>query len=165
MGYRGDSLTQLAREEPIRRAGGRIRDRVGRDLRDRVRAHTPVAKPPPGAWAEWLRGRKRRPGHLRDSWEIEHLDTGLHYRAVVLTRDPVAPHVEFDTQPHLIMPKQPGGALRYWDRSGRIQFAVVVHHPGTRGQHMMAKAVAEVAVSWQRIGAEEVQQMARTYWG
>lgn len=165
MGYRSDGdIADLFREEPIRHCAERIRTRVGDDLRDRVRAHTPVATPPPGAWSEWLHARRRLPGTLRDSWEVHvHELPGERYVVDVVTQDPVAPYVEWDTEPHLIVPKEPGGVLRFWDREGALQFARSVHHPGTRGQHMMAKALAEVAVSWKVIAEEEFREMARTY--
>lgn len=168
VGYRTERdrhLTDLFDEGPTRRFAHRVAKRVGDDLRRRVAHHTPIAKPPTASvTAEWLKARGRRPGHLRDSWqvgEVELLLDGEIARVPVFTLDPVAPHVEWDTAPHLIAPKQPGGVLRYWDRAGGTVFATLVHHPGTRGVHMMATALAEVAVAWTGIAEEELRQWRR----
>jgi hypothetical protein len=158
------NLEDLFDPRPLERTEKRIVKRVGEELHTRVRRHTPVAKPPPGAWAEWLGARKRSPGTLKNSWRIGDVDVvidGELYRVAVYTLDPVAPHVEWNTQPHLIVPKDPNGLLRYWDRSGGKVFAKVVHHPGTRGVHMMATALTEVVVAWRRIAAEEVRIWTR----
>lgn len=158
------SLESLFEPEPLARCERRIIERVGEDLQARVKHHTPIAKPPPGAEAEWLAARKRLPGHLRDSWkvgEVEVVIEGELLRISVYTLDPVAPHVEWNTAPHLIVPKNPDGVLRYWDKRGGKVFARVVHHPGTRGVHMMATSLVEVAESWKRIAREELRQWAR----
>jgi hypothetical protein len=157
-------LADLFRPEPLDLTAYRIVERVGDDLNQRVRRHTPVATPPPGAAAEWLAARHRRPGHARDSWKVGEVTVilgGERYSIDVYTLDPVMPHIEWDTQPHLIVPKDPNGVLRYWNRVGDRVFAKVVHHPGTRGKHMMATSLVEVAASWQRIGHEELRRWSR----
>lgn len=169
MGYTGGRLADLWREEPIRETARRITDRVGEDLRARVAYHTPVASPPHFAVAdEWLSERGMRyPGKLKRSWKVGQLDAtigGERMTIDVYTDDPVAPFVEWDCAPHLILPRKPGGVLRFRNRFGDVIFAKVVHHPGTRGAHMMATAIAEVAASWEAIGEEEVDRMAREYW-
>lgn len=166
MSYHSNAdLADLFRPEPLDLATHRIVRRVGEDLQSRVRHHSPVAGPPAASvTADWLAARHRRPGHLRDSWqvgEVEVILAGELLRIAVYTLDPVAPHVEWDTAPHLIVPKDPNGMLRYWDRFGNLVFAKVVHHPGTRGKHMMATSLVEVAATWQRIGREEVRRWSR----
>jgi hypothetical protein len=149
----------------MRAAGRRTTERVGADLRERVRRHTPVAKPPPGAAGEWEASRGGRPpGTLRESWRVGKVTvrgSGGLMSIDVYTEDPVAPDVEWDTQPHIIRPRGEGGMLRFWTRSGDVVFATIVHHPGTRGVHMLATALVEVAASWQEIGREEMERWAR----
>lgn len=164
MPYRGDSLADLGDDRGMLAAGRRTAERVADDLHERVVRHTPVAKPPAASVAaEWQRERRRRPGHLKDSWRVGEVTVKLDGEEVtvdVYTLDLVAPHVEWDTQPHLIVPKDPGGLLRYWNHAGETVFAKVVHHPGTRGQHMMATSLVEVAATWESIGSEEMSRWA-----
>lgn len=165
MSYRADgALADFFREEPLIEAARRTTERVGEDLRDRVRRHTPVAKPPPGAEAEWLEARKRAPGTLRESWKVGEVvvRAGVGHMTIdVYTEDPIAPDVEWETMPHLILPQGDAGALRFWDKGGAKVFAKIVHHPGTRGAHMMATSLVEVAASWWDIGAEEFRRWER----
>lgn len=50
-------------------------------------------------------------------------------------------------------------ALRFVEH-GQVIYARVVHHPGTRGANMMAKAVADLEVEFERIANEEMQRWA-----
>ena len=170
MGYTATHpLEDLFRDEPMLDAGRRTTERVGADLHERVRHHTPVAKPPsPAIAGEWLAARKRAPGTLRESWMVGRMTItygGQRMAIDVYTEDPVAPHVEWETAPHLIVPRQKpgehGGVLRFWDHEGNTIFARVVHHPGTRGVHMMSTSLVEVAASWQSIGREEIDRWSQ----
>jgi hypothetical protein len=55
-----------------------------------------------------------------------------------------APFVENDTAPHIIRPRR-AQVLRF-RVGGRVVYAKIVHHPGTKGQHFLAKAVRQVAM-------------------
>jgi hypothetical protein len=156
-------LADFGLSEPMEAAAMRTAERVGQDLLERVKGHTPIAKPPPGHEAEWLAARKRLPGTLRDSWkcgEVEVVNNGRTYTIDVYTNDRVAPDVEWPTRPHMIAPA-PGSMLRFWTSAGETVFARIVHHPGTQGSYMLTTSIAEVAVAWQQIGAEEMDQWAR----
>lgn len=59
---------------------------------------------------------------------------------------PYAPFVEEDTRPHVIRPRRPGGVLRF-KVGGRTVYARIVHHPGTTGQHFLARATRQVGIS------------------
>lgn len=164
MGYRGGSLESFGAAGPMVEAQRRTVERVGADLLERVKDHTPVAKPPPGVEAQWLAARKRIPGTLKESWRCGRATVTLNGHTMeidVYTHDRVAPHVEYPTMPHLIMPRKPGGMLRFWNKFGETIFARLVHHPGTQGSYMLATALAEVAASWQEIGAQEMEKWAR----
>lgn len=176
MGYRGGLLTDLAPplDRGVRRFGRKVSEKVGDDLLKRVRRHTPIAKPGAaeiaasyGSSGAWLRARGgRAPGTLWQSWHVGDVAIefeGARFRVPVLTHDPVAPHVEWDTLPHLIVPRKPGGVLTIPTVGGMV-FARLVHHPGTRGVHMMATALAEIAASWQRTAHEEWASEARRIW-
>lgn len=191
MGYTATgAIADLFDVGPVDRAADRITRRTGEHLHERVTHHTPVATPPRGfdvksgtlpRMETWLSARGgRTPGTLKRSWKIGRVEAiferrrqprdasgafvGRERRSIdVYTTDPIAPHVEWDTQPHIIVPKNPSGWLRFWDRHGAIVFARIVHHPGTRGQHMMATALAETAAAWRGIAVEEVALWARTY--
>lgn len=171
MGYGGGLLADLAAplDRGVDRFARRAANEVGKDLLRRVTMHTPVAKRTPevvasyGTGTAWVTARKRQPGALRDSWEVGEvtlLHAGRYYRVPVFTRDPVAPHVEWPTMPHLIAPRRPGGLLTIPTRHGMV-FAKLVHHPGTQGSYMMATALQEIAATWRaeaaRLWAAEVR--------
>lgn len=176
MAYRGGELVDLAGplEHGIDRFATRATREVGDELKARVRRHTPVAHPSAadfasyGGAAGWIEARHRRPRHLHDSWQVGEVEivgraTGARRRVAVFTLDPVAPHVEWDTLPHLIVPRKPGGVLTVPTSRGMV-FARLVHHPGTRGAHMMATALAEVAVMWRVTVSEQWAVETRRIW-
>jgi hypothetical protein len=175
MPYRGGELVDLA--GPLEHGVGRFATRatreVGDDLRTRVRRHTPVAHPSAADVAsyagavDWEEARHRRPGRLRDSWEAGDVEVisraaGGRRRVVVFTLDPVAPHVEWDTMPHVIRPKR-AKALTV-PTVGGMTLRRSVQHPGTRGQHMMARALGEVAVTWRVTVGEQWAVETRRIW-
>lgn len=177
MGYRGGELADLAPplERGIRRFATRVTRKVGGDLKNRVERRTPVAKDTAAVRASfatlqaWHGSRGGRlPGELKRSWKVGEVEvvlnaSGERRRIDVYTLDPVAPHVEWDTRPHLIEPRKPGGVLTIPTEAGMV-FAKVVHHPGTRGVHMMATALAEVAVEWRATAeAEWVRESGRIW--
>lgn len=67
---------------------------------------------------------------------------GRGFAGIVATDDEIAPYVEWDTAPHIIEPRRPGGTLSWRDREGNRHFAKRVHHPGTTGAHMFAIGAA-----------------------
>lgn len=166
MTYRArGTLTALFDSEPLERAADRITARTGEYLHDRARAHTPVAKPPAGVGAGTFIDERggRRPGTARASWRIGEttVEVGGERQTIeVYSDDPVIPHLEWGTMPHRI-PKTPGAVLRFRGRGGAIVFAKLVHHPGTGALRMMATALSETAVAWERIAREEIERWAR----
>lgn len=168
MGYVADGdIADLFKPDSTQLAGHRITERAGGYLHERAVHHTPVAQKPPGVpERDWLRARRgRRPGTLRDRWHtLPVVETADGFEVEEENDDPVVRHVEYPTRPHLIVPRDPEGWLRWWWKDGAIAFAKVVHHPGTQGSYMLAKALAELSVEWHRIAAEEVARWAEGYW-
>lgn len=164
MGYRGGSLASLGEEAPMLEAARRTAERVGDDLLERTKAHTPIAKPPAASVAtEWLAARKRTPGTLRESWRVGRvtvIEAGHTYAIDVYTHDEIAPFVEWPTMPHIIVPRKAGGRLRFWNKLGATVYATIVHHTGTKGSYMLATALMEVAASWETVGVEEMRRWA-----
>jgi hypothetical protein len=181
-------LPDLFGAAPMISAHHRMTKRGGEELTKEVRRRTPVASPPPGlSRYQFMALRGRAPGSLKESWEtsdVEHSKTltGVERLAVEsFTEDPIAPHVEWDTQPHVIRPRvdrapasvtatgnprlpgtNPRAALRWIDAFGRVRYANEVHHPGTQGKHMMRNSLSELEVTWaEAIGAPEVRRWAR----
>jgi hypothetical protein len=184
MSYRQEgSFDEMFRDEPMLAAGRRTAERVGSDLRARVAHHTPIAHPPPGVdIAEWQASRGgRAPGTLARSWEEEPVVArGGHFEKSVLTHDRIAALVEWETRPHTIRPRpdrapativetgrprgtvEDGRAALRFEGHGGVTYAREVHHPGTRGAHMMATALTEVAAfGFPAIGREEMERWAR----
>lgn len=189
MGYSANAdLQDLFDSTPMIRSIDRMTERGGELLLDEVVARTPIAKPPPGVSpTRFMGSRGRAPGTLRGSWRKGDVErtrgpAGQEGRAIdVYTDDPIAPHVEWDTQPHVIRPRpdraaasvvatgkprrpgtDPMASLAWIGPGGVTRFAREVHHPGTKGVHMMRDAVAEVQGTWDdRFGRDEVTRWAR----
>lgn len=128
--------------------------RMAFEIKEKVRRYTPTAVRPPKVSAGVFQSERdnRRPGTLKDSWEIgKPYKIGNLLVIDIYTDDPIAPHVEYDTRPHPIRAK-PGSVLRFRSsKTGEVVYATEVMHPGTTGVHMLARACAEVAGDADRI--------------
>lgn len=137
-------------ERATRRTGERIAEAGVDHLERSIRRRTPIDTNPFRHRPDRPRGSLKRSVHRivgvrfvlrggRESWEGE-----------VVSFDPVARLVEFDTAPHTIRAREPGGKLRFQSRDGWTgedgtvyppgTWVTVeeVHHPGTKGQHMFS---------------------------
>lgn len=81
----------------------------------------------------------RPAGYMRSRirWDMGHDVIGVYadISSPARTARDNAPYglfMEVGTRAHVIRPKRPDGWLRWVDRGGRVRFAQVVHHPGTR---------------------------------
>ncbi len=156
MGYRQDGdLADLFDDEPIIAFTRRVAERVQERLLELVTEFTPVAPPDPD--------RDRKPGTLRDSWEKGSITfDGRRFEIEVFTMDPVGPHVEYPTRPHIIRPRPergPGAMLRF-RVDGNVVYAKEVHHPGTKGSFMMTRALDQIQNEWLAIAHEELAREA-----
>jgi hypothetical protein len=169
MGYtqKGD-LVALFDPELARRTVRLMAERGGEALLVRVTDNTPVSYHglalQYGGFGHEL---QRAPGTLKRSWrkhpaEPSHDRVNGGWRVEVDSSDPIAAYVEWDTRPHVIMPKLPGGRLRFrtWP-TGEVVYAKVVHHPGTTGQHMMGLAVHAIQLGFEEIVSPELHEWAR----
>lgn len=85
-------------------------------------------------------------GRLRASIRVERRSFfGLRQRWTVGSDVDYAPMVNDGTRPHIIRPKR-AKALRF-NVGGKVVFARVVHHPGTRARPFLDRALADVARS------------------
>lgn len=84
-------------------------------------------------------------GRLRASIRIESRRL-LTLRSVYTIGSDVsyAPMVHDGTRPHQIRPRSPGGVLRF-RVGGRVVYAKVVNHPGTRARPFLDDALRQVA--------------------
>jgi hypothetical protein len=86
-------------------------------------------------------------GRLRASIRIEQRrNLALRSRYTIGSDVYYAPFVNDGTRPHIIKPRRPGGSLRFVV-GGRVVYAKVVHHPGTRARPFLDRALREVAAS------------------
>jgi hypothetical protein len=85
-------------------------------------------------------------GRLRASIRIESRRT-LTFRSIYTIGSDVfyAPYVNDGTRPHIIRPRTKQ-ALKF-NVGGRTVFAKVVHHPGTRANPFLDRALREVAAA------------------
>ena len=179
-------LGDLFPQAPMLGAVRRTVARTGEAITDGAADRSPVAKPPAGVPGTVFAGRRgRTPGTLKESWETGDVEWGVGAGGVPsagidsFTEDPIAPHVEWNTKPHLIRPRadrapasvsvtgkprrsgtDPMASLMWLGAGGRPVFASEVHHPGTQGVHMMRDSLQEAESTWQAIGEAEMEVWA-----
>lgn len=85
-----------------------------------------------------------RTGRYRDGFQVKRNFTARGPGWQVFNPVEYAPYIEEGTRPHVIRPKR-AKALRFVV-DGRVVYARIVHHPGTKAQHVLARAVREVGV-------------------
>lgn len=83
--------------------------------------------------------RREAPGRMGDfvDWKIEPGPRGL--QGVIVCDHPAVRFVIEGTRPHIIRPRR-AQALRF-DAGGQTVFAAVVHHPGTRANPFLQRAL------------------------
>lgn len=166
MGYDADgSLADLWPPDFVDRVGEDIAANVQDAMLSDVKRLTPVAKIPQayhGDYPAWEEDRGGRPpGTLKEAWvalPIERTPEG--FSAAVENPDPIASHVEHDTQPHMIFVKK-ARALRF-PVGPTFRYAEYVWHPGTQGQHMMRDAEIGIEARWLGI-AEKTIDLATAF--
>ena len=138
MGYHGAKLANVFKDEPAKVATHQIAEDVSDFMLAAVVALTPEDT-----------------GHLKGSWKkkpltptIDWLRRGVAWETGVETSVEYAPYVEYGTglygprrMKYEIRPKKPGGWLHWTDKAGEDHFARVVWHPGSKGQHMVARTL------------------------
>jgi HK97 gp10 family phage protein len=106
---------------------------------------------------------KRTPvvtGELKRSLRVQFTRTGKRSRLRVGFLAPYGLFVEEDTKPHIIRPKRINGRLRF-QVDGKWVFAKEVHHPGTKGQHMIRLGVKDAAPQVRQIYLNAVRKTLR----
>lgn len=63
----------------------------------------------------------------------------------VVVESPVGEYLENGTKPHIIRPRR-AQVLRF-TVGGRVVYAKIVHHPGTKATHFLSNAVRQVGIS------------------
>lgn len=85
-------------------------------------------------------------GRLRASIRVERRSFfGLRQRWTIGSDVEYAPMVNDGTRPHIIRPRR-AKALKF-KVGGKVVFARIVHHPGTRANPFLDRALADVARS------------------
>jgi len=156
VGYSGGSLVPWFQEEFTTETARAMAEKGGKELKRRVEAKTPVDT-----------------GHLKESWELKAVSRNADYLGLtafssgVETHVDYAPYVEHGTglwgpthAKYPIRPKDPGGVLHWLDFFGRDVFRKSVMHPGSKGVHMVAEAVAELAHNTDILLQPELQRWA-----
>ena len=158
MGYSGQSITHLIPDdaEAITRDACRdMADAGGKFVTDLARATAPVS------------AFGRPPGELKASYRQIDVHRGApgaagerSYESGVESYDPVAMWVERGTLPHVIKPRIKGGVLKFRTIDGHLVEAKVVHHPGMRGQHIVARAMHEAHLAFDAITTPAAERWA-----
>lgn len=150
-------LGDLVQPAAVTRAGRAMTRKGGDKLLHDTKELTPVYRPRPGAPP-----RTRRPGTLRRSFKADRVarhvagDGTTGWTVRVFTEDPIAPHVEWNTVPHDIPNAFGRGPLFGIGGPFAGKF-----HPGTTGQHMVARAAAILDANAHRMFGPELATFAR----
>ncbi|MGW1352839.1 hypothetical protein ACWCQE_26755 [Streptomyces sp. NPDC002409] len=86
---------------------------------------------------------REAPGSMGDyiTWKVENGPRGL--QGVIVCDHPATRYVLDGTRPHIIRPRR-AKALRF-QAGGRTVFAAYAHHPGTRANNFLGRALREGA--------------------
>jgi hypothetical protein len=87
------------------------------------------------------RARELAPGTLANHITTRVEDTGRGLAAYVISEHPATQYVIYGTRPHIIRPRR-ARVLRF-RVDGRTVYAGVVHHPGTRPNDFLGRALRE----------------------
>lgn len=179
MGYKASApLRSLFPSEPWEDAVRRACERWADFVQKRAAEYSPVAKAPEGQGSSAFSAQRGRPpGTLKASWVSEPVvRVGDSFRTAAGSTDPLAVYVEHDVRPHVIRPRADrGGAsvlatgkprgtvgegnahLRFYV-GGHAVYAREVHHPGSRGQHMLLRACQDSIEALDRFLREEIER-------
>jgi hypothetical protein len=122
-------------ERRLRLAAARLPNRVLIDVRRNTAPHN-------------------KTGEMRDSFDVKgNWNGGLV--TVVLTSDVIQTiTTNKGARPHPIVPRKPGGVLRFKARSGKVVFAKRVNHPGNAASHWLDNTLA----TWPRMIRQELDR-------
>ena len=125
----------------MRRITGNVGDFMEREVKRNTPVDTSAFRDPNGRKRGTLRASIKRGPITRDRARDA-------YVVRVTTDDPIAEFVEWNTKPHRIRPRKPGGTLAFRNqKTGGMIFAKGVKHPGTKGAHMFALGAAKTEAS------------------
>jgi hypothetical protein len=162
--YVGGRLAPWFRTGPNDRFCERLAERGGKRFTEAARAMSPVGEYVDGrvggrlkaGWRELPVTRGIRMG--RPSWE-SGTENSVHYAIYVENGTCLwgPKHAKY-----LIVPRKPGGWLRWIDpETMEPVFARVVHHPGIKPQHITQRAAAAVELSFDSMAAPLLKEWAR----
>ncbi|HEX9832541.1 MAG TPA: hypothetical protein VGA66_05535 [Mycobacterium sp.] len=111
-------------ERMLRLPGGIVHRNMERRVR---RAEAEAIRGAPGSMKQRIRAQIQR-------------GPGGEFRGVISVRHPAAIYVTGGTRPHRIVPRRPGGVLRF-TVNGQVVFARYVNHPGNKPNDFLRKAL------------------------
>jgi hypothetical protein len=170
-----DALVQLvdAHQGITRRTARRIADAGVDRLERNVKRRTPIDTNPFRHKPERPRGTARASVKRRASVHFVVRGGRESYEGLVESDDPIIRYVEFDTPPHKIRARQPGGRLRFQSRHGFTGKDGVfyppgtwisveeVDHPGTKGAHMFTLGAWATEREYRQYASEPLARWKR----
>jgi hypothetical protein len=118
------ALDRTRIERLLRLPGGMVYRNMERRVR---RAEAEAIRRAPGSMGTTIRSQIRR-------------GPGGEFRGVINVRHPAAIYVTGGTRPHRIVPRRPGGVLRF-TVNGQVVYAKFVSHPGSKPNDFLRKAL------------------------
>lgn len=88
-----------------------------------------------------VRARELAPGTMKDHITTHVEGSGRGLAAYVVSEHPATQYVIYGTRPHIIRPRR-ARVLRF-EVGGRVVYAAVVRHPGTRANNFLSRALHE----------------------
>jgi hypothetical protein len=83
--------------------------------------------------------KRRAPGSMGDGIRVAIRSSGGDFQGVITSTHPATIYVVGGTRPHIIRPVR-ARALRF-TVDGRVVYAMIVHHPGTRPNDFLAASL------------------------
>lgn len=123
-------------ERRLRLAAARLPNRVLVDVRRATSQHN-------------------KTGEMRDSMATRGSWNGGLIRVEVTSNVIQTITTNFGARPHVIVPRKPGGTLRFKARSGKVVFAKRVNHPGNPPSHWLTNTLA----TWPRMIRQELDRL------
>lgn len=113
------------------------------DLARDVRGTTRFEAPGPGKFPRNRTGINYGKGTLMNQIEAKVYAGGIdEIEAHVYVKPKYARFVLHGTRPHVILPRKPGGVLKfYWFRKGKHMVVRKVNHPGTAANDFMGRGL------------------------
>ena len=113
---------------------------------------------------EIRRSTPRNTGKTAESWVVHYYvsDGCITWEISPDGREDIVTFLEFGTKPHMILPKEEGGVLRF-EVDGEVIYAKSVAHPGTKPLGFVRMVQGDIDESCRRLGDGLVAEVSKVW--